>query len=85
MHGLGLLYALMGSLGGSAKPPAPASRSTGVDPVEPLDDATYDAWSAWARSERRRLAAPIGPAVPGTGERPAPPVVGRDRGVLGRI
>ena len=86
MHSLGLLYALMEMLRGSAEPPQPPAPGRGGDPVEPLDDATFDAWGAWARGERSRWADPVGPRAPTHTERPATPVIAPpERGVLGRI
>lgn len=88
MHGLGLFYALMESLGGRSTPPNATERPS--EPVEPLDEATYDAWEAWARSERRRWTDPVGPIAPTRHEAPArhvaPPLVRPpERAVLGRI
>jgi hypothetical protein len=86
MHGLGLLFALMEMLRGTAEPPETGPAGRGADPVEPLDDATFDAWGAWARGERSRWSDPLGPAVPSRNERPATPVIAPpERGVLGRI
>ena len=86
MHGLGLLFALMEMLRGTAEPPETQPVARGADPVEPLDDATFDAWGAWARGERTRWTDPLGPAVPSRNERPASPVLAPpERGVLGRI
>jgi hypothetical protein len=86
MHGLGLLFALMGSLRGDAEPPRPAAPvARSQDPVEPLDDATYDAWSAWARGERRRWTDPSGPIVPVREAAPRGLVAPPERGLVGRI
>ena len=84
MYALGLYFALMGSLGGESTPPRDPKPST--EPLEPLDEATYDAWQSWAKSERRRWADPAGPIVPSRSETPVAPLIKPpERGVLGRI
>ena len=85
MHALGLYHALMESLGDSRGTSRDEPEST--EAVEPLDDATFDAWAAWARGERARWDDPAAPHAPAPAGSPAAPRLGLapDRGVLGRL
>lgn len=66
MHGLGLYFALIQSVGHEPV------RRRAPDPVEPLDEATLDAWAAWAAADPVRsgehigsfpVADPVGPII----------------------